>query len=83
MKYFIEFKKRAVKDLKKINKKDSIKILNELKKTEDGLQGDIRRLTNYSPEYRLRIGSYRILFEILGNKIFIYKIKYRKDSYKK
>jgi mRNA interferase RelE/StbE len=47
------------------------------------LQGDIKRLTNCTPEYRLRIGNYRILFEIeSSNVIVIYKIKHRKEAYK-
>ena len=29
-----------------------------------GLKGDVKRLTNFTQEYRLRVGDYRILFEI-------------------
>ena len=28
------------------------------------MQGNVKRLTNFTPEYRLRVGNYRILFEI-------------------
>ncbi|MBM4066480.1 MAG: hypothetical protein FJ266_12705 [Planctomycetes bacterium] len=41
------------------------------------------RLTNFTPEYRLRIGDYRILFEIEGQEIIIHRIKHRKEAYKK
>ena len=49
---------------------------------EDDLKGDIKKLTNYTPEYRSRAGNFRILFELVGNKIIIYRIKHRKESYK-
>jgi len=38
------------------------------------LHGDVKKLTNFTPEYRLRAGNYRILFEIDNNKIIIYRI---------
>lgn len=81
MKYSIEFKKIAVKDLKKINKKDSSRIMTKIKEMGEGLKSDIKKLTNYSPEYRLRVGDYRVLFELSGNKIIIYRIKHRKNIY--
>lgn len=79
----IEFKKSAVKDLDKIEKKGALIILDKIKKMEDGLSGNIKKLTNFTPEYRLRAGNYRILFEIETNKIVIYRIKHRKESYRK
>lgn len=81
MKYSIEFKKIAVKDLKKINKKDSSRIMTKIKEMGEGLKSDIKKLTNYSPEYRLRVGDYRVLFELAGNKIIIYRIKHRQNIY--
>lgn len=82
MKYTIEFKSTAVKDLQKINSTNAKKLLNKIELLEDGLKGDIKRLTNYTPEYRLRSGDYRVLFELIENKIIIYRIKHRKDAYK-
>lgn len=80
-KYSIEFKKIAVKDLKKINRKDSLRIMAKIKEMGEGLNSDIKKLTNYSPEYRLRVGDYRVLFESTGNKIIIYRIKHRQNIY--
>jgi mRNA interferase RelE/StbE len=49
-----------------------------------GFKGDVKRLTSITPEYRLRVGNYRILFEIVkGKKIIIYRVCHRKDAYKK
>ena len=46
---------------------------------------DIQRLKNKEGHYRLRIGKYRILFEILKDEVLIYfyKADSRGDIYKK
>ena len=36
------------------------------------LKGDVKRLTNFTPVYRLRVGDYRVLFEIEEKAIVIY-----------
>jgi mRNA interferase RelE/StbE len=47
----------------------------------DDLQGDVKHLTNFTPEYRLRVGTYRILFEIEDEIIVIYRVKHRSQAY--
>jgi mRNA interferase RelE/StbE len=64
MTYEIELKPRAVKDLRKIPKDQASRIADALEDLADGMRGDIKRLTNFTPEYRLRVGDYRALFEI-------------------
>ena len=44
---------------------------------ENDLQGDVKKLTHFAPEYRLRVGNYRVLFEIENEAIVIYRIKSR------
>jgi mRNA interferase RelE/StbE len=82
LKYIIEFKNTAFKDLEKINRKDALRIMVKIKSLENGLEGNIKKLTNFTPEYRLRIGDYRVLLEALEGKIIIYRIKHRKESYR-
>ncbi len=48
---------------------------------KDDLVGDVKKLTNYRPEYRLRVGDDRVLFEVDGGKVFIYRAVHRKDAY--
>ena len=48
----------------------------------DDLKGDVKRLTNFTPEYRLKVGDYRVLFETDKDKIIIYRIRHRKDVYR-
>ena len=48
----------------------------------DDLAGDVRLLTNFSPEYRLRVGDYRVLFELEGSKIVVYRVRHRREVYR-
>jgi mRNA interferase RelE/StbE len=40
------------------------RVLTKIELMKNSLTGDVKRLTNYTPEYRLRVGDYRVLFEI-------------------
>lgn len=82
MKYEIEIRKRAEKDLSAIDKSDAQRIADSIFMLENDLTGDIKRLTNFSPEYRLRVGNWRILFEKSDNKITIYRILHRREAYR-
>lgn len=79
--YQIEFKPRAVKDMKSFTPEDRRRIMSKIEALQNNLSGDVKRLTNFTPEYRLRVGDYRILFETEGDKVLIYRIKHRKDAY--
>jgi len=50
MRYEVELKPRAVKDLRRISKHDAAKVVDALEKLEDNLTGDVKRLTNVTPE---------------------------------
>ncbi len=81
MTYGIEFKPRAIKDLGSIAKPIGRRIIKKIEALGNDLAGDVKRLTNYTPEYRLRVGDYRVLFEIEANKVIIYRVKHRSDAY--
>jgi mRNA interferase RelE/StbE len=82
MKYKIEIRRRAEKDLSAIPKSDAQKIADAIFALEDGLVGDIKKLTNFSPEYRLRIGDWRILFEVSKTTVTIFRILHRREVYR-
>ena len=84
MRYDVELKPRATKDLRRIAKTEAAQIMAALKELENDLHGDIKRLTNFTPEYRLRIGDYRALFEIeQSNRVVVYRVRHRRDVYRK
>ena len=82
MKYDIEFKPRAVKDIEAFSFTIQSRILARIEKMSDNLSGDVKRLTDFTPEYRLRVGEYRVLFEIEGSTIVIYRIRHRREAYR-
>lgn len=81
MNYQIEFKQRALKDLRSINSDDARKILAKIRSMENNLSGNVKRLTDFEPQYRLRVGNYRVLFNIENDFIIIYRIKHRREAY--
>ena len=73
---------RAYKDLKKIDKTQAKIIINEIKRLINYPNiSNIKKLKNHTPEYRLRIRNYRILFDIEDDTIIISNIKHRKEAY--
>jgi len=82
MKYHIEYKPRAVKDIKAFPNGIQTRILARIEEMSNNLSGDVKHLTDATPEYRLRVGEYRILFEIEGKVIVIYRIRHRRDAYR-
>ena len=77
----IEFKPRAVKDLDALDKATARRVLEKIRGLGNNLAGDVKRLTDFTPEYRLRVGDYRVLFEIEGDRVIIYRIKHRGRAY--
>jgi mRNA interferase RelE/StbE len=57
-------------------------VLARIEEMSNDLKGDVKRLTNFTPEYRLRVGDYRVLFEIEEKTIVIYRIRHRRESYR-
>ncbi|MBA7491538.1 hypothetical protein ES702_02086 [subsurface metagenome] len=82
MKYQIELKPKAIKDLSRAPKADGKRIVEKLKLLRDNLKGDVKRLTKYTPEYRMRVGDWRILFEVERQKIIVYRIRHRREAYR-
>jgi len=83
MKYTVGLKPRATKDLRGLQKQDARSIVDALEQLADGLSGDVKRLTNFSPEYRLRVRQYRVLFEIENkSEIVVYRVVHRREAYR-
>ena len=81
MTYEIEFKPRAVKDLQSLPKPIVQRVVEKIEALRTDLAGDVKRLTDFTPEYRPRVGDYRVLFEIEASKVIIYRVKHRSDAY--
>jgi len=82
MKYDIRFKPRAVKNIEGLPSRIRGRVLARIEEMSDDLKGDVKRLTNFTPEYRLRVGEFRVLFEIESEAIIIYRIRHRREAYR-
>ena len=47
----------------------------------DDLRGDVFKLREKGNRYRLRIGTFRVLFVLAGDMIQVYAVKDRKEAY--
>ena len=83
--YKILFDKKVLKDLKKIDKKEQLKIIEaiEFKLAKNPFIGK-KLVGDLSPFYRYRVGNYRVIYSIYEDKIEIeiIKIAHRRDIYK-
>lgn len=82
--YQIEFTKSASKQLKKLPKEQQIRIQAKIDELADNPRPDgVVKLTN-SENYRIRVGSYRIVYDILDDILLIsvVKVSHRKDVYR-
>ncbi len=48
---------------------------------QHALSGDVKKLTAREHKYRLRVGTYRVLFQLEGSVVFVYAVKHRKEAY--
>ena len=83
MNYTVELKPRAIKDLRNLQRQDSSRIADALERLQSDMTGDVKKLTNFTPEYRLRVGQFRVLFEVeTGTRIVVYRIVHRREAYR-
>lgn len=82
MRYEVELKPRALKDLRHIAAADAARILARIDQMRDGLAGDVKRLTKFARDYRLRVGDYRVLFDVEGDRAVIWRVLHRREAYR-
>ncbi len=80
----IRFDRRALKDAKRLPALENKRILRALIALDDGSENaDVRRLQEIEPpEYRLRVGNYRVIFRRQDGDIFVVRILDRKEAYR-
>ena len=82
--YSIQFKASVRKDLRKIPKKDVLKILTKIESLADNpLPTQAEKLSG-DDKYRIRQGNYRILYQIEDDVLLItvVKVGHRRDVYR-
>ncbi len=85
MSYQIQIKRAAAKSLKKIPKADRVRIVEKIDSfAENLLNTELTKMKGNNPFHRVRVGDYRIVYEIQDDVlvILIVKIGHRKDIYR-
>ena len=82
--YKIEIKRSASKELNSLPNKEIKKIINSINQLIENPRPINSKKLSASERYRLRVGDYRILYEIedLILIVYIIKIAHRKDVYR-
>ena len=83
--YNLEWKKSTKKDLRKIPKDQVSKIIVTVEKLIlDPYPDGYVKLSGSEFSYRIRIGDYRVIYEVFEERILIeiVKVKHRKDIYR-
>ncbi len=79
----LNIRKTAIKDLKNINREDRDRIHKKIIELEKFPNvSNIKQLTSFEPAYRLRVGDYRVLFDIYEDVVEIGRVLHRKKSYR-
>lgn len=84
-KYEVEYTKSSQKELNKLPKQTVKRILKHIDKlSKNPRSGSVRPMVGTS-SWRLRVGDYRVIYDIHDNKLFILiiRIRHRKDAYRK
>ena len=82
--YHIEWDVRAYRELKAIENKQAIIILNGVSKlTQDPLKNSKPLSGTFKGKYRLRVGDYRVLFWVNDKEktVYVIAVGHRRDIY--
>lgn len=83
--YKILLEKRVIKQLRRLNDDIKLRILDVLRIFRDegfSAKLDLKKLRGYKNHYRLRVGKYRVLFELQSDRtIVVYDVLPRKVAY--
>jgi mRNA interferase RelE/StbE len=81
MTYQLVIDEAALDQLRALPKEVRRNIGYRLDLLQNSFQGDVKKLEGVEGCYRLRVGSYRILFRLDGGVIHVYAVKQRKEAY--
>ncbi|PQM75670.1 type II toxin-antitoxin system RelE/ParE family toxin [Corynebacterium sp. J010B-136] len=84
-KYSVSFRTAAIKSLRKLENSQRVKLIDAI----EGLADDprpvgVKKLQGGSGEYRIRVGSYRVIYEIQDKQliILVLNVGHRREIYR-
>ena len=84
MAYSIEILRSAQKQLNKISRKDQIRVIHTIRSLAENPRPSSCKKLSGRPAWRVRIGSYRVVYEVDDGRILVtvIAIGHRKDIYR-
>lgn len=79
--YSLAISEEARDQLRRLPKEWRKRIGAKINELQNNLAGDVKKLVAAEKKYRLRVGSYRVLFRLEGSQISVYAVKDRKEAY--
>ena len=74
---------QAKADLRAIDQAAALRILHIVARYLATGVGDVKHLQDVEPpEFRLRVGNYRVRFHDLGDSILVLAVKHRREAYR-
>jgi mRNA interferase RelE/StbE len=83
--YRIEIKASASKELNKLSQQMIPEIVAAIEKlAEDPYPQGVKKLKGFDQIYRIRVGEYRVVYNILKSRLIIeiIRVRHRKDAYR-
>ncbi|HLA87642.1 MAG TPA: type II toxin-antitoxin system RelE/ParE family toxin [Anaerolineales bacterium] len=83
--YRIEWKNSAYKELQKLPRQMITRIIAAVAGlSNDPYPSGVKKLIGSERSYRIRVGDYRVIYEIIENKLIIeiVRVRHRKDVYR-
>lgn len=79
----IDWSEEARADIRRLDQATAMRILNSLHRFLRPEHGDVKRLRGSDPpEFRLRLGDYRLRFSQHGDVLRIHSVKHRSEAYR-
>jgi mRNA interferase RelE/StbE len=85
MAYEIFIEKKAEKDLRRLPKNYQNKIIQKILNLKDNPKPiEARKITSLENYYRIKVGDYRIIYEInyKEKRVNIFRVRHRKEAYR-
>ena len=82
MSFFVSWREGALKDLEKLEMFLKKRIIGKVMDfASEGSFHGIKRMASCDNLYRLRVGDYRVIFEMINSEIVVTKVGHRKNIY--
>ncbi len=80
--YQIQLQPQAWSDLDSLPERDARRVQTRIERLYENLAGDVKKLRSFKPGFRLRVGNWRVLFDVDEDRVVVYRILNRRDAYR-